>query len=500
MPWIRRVRTSQPLDANVGLIDGGLFSKNSVALALNFAGGSRPIQTAGKSLAWSGSTSATTAGTPQGVGLYDPSTSSGLGYGASRSFDGFSPANSPCFFALSFVYGAYVNQGSGANVLWTYGGSGGTGFYVRSSSTNVLTVQFVNKILATPALVAGKPYHLVGGRDAAGNCWLWLNGDLVASGTGATGADSASSNAIRFLDDNAGNRTFKGSISGFILSSANPLYFGKELSANPWQAYEPELVWVPVSAGGGNTASLTGQAATSGHGALTPSLDLALGGNSASTSAGTITSSVSGIFTAALTGSEVVTAPGTPVAGISLALSGNVAIASQGTVTSSLGTAVAISGQAATASQGTPVAALSLALTGNEVATSAGLLSASTSGGTITVALTGNEAVASSGLLTPPAEFFSVSGGGIKQHPRKPLPSEFEEELKAPTVKLKKSAVPAFTTQTFVPYAKMGVPKALFKALGEVIAVPLSAPPREALPPEYDDDDIPDEVIMLALQ
>ena len=106
------------------------------------------------------------------------------------------------------------------------------------------------------------------------------------------------------------------------------------------------------------------------------------------------------------------------------------------------------------------------------------------------------------GLATGPAlPFFSVSGGGIKpKHHKKPTPSLFDEELKAPTAKLKKAVVPSFTPSTFVPYAKMGVPKALSKALGEVLVGPLSAPLREVLPPEYDDDDIPDEVIMLALQ
>jgi len=242
----KKSRVVQP-QGGAPLNNGNSFV-NRVSALFNFVEGVAPQSKGNRTpsgLSWSGSSTAAVRPANTGIGLYDGSTSAGRSYGTARSFDGFAPASSPMWFAFSTTYGAYVNQGSSVNVLWTYGGSGGTGFFVWSSSSNALSVQFVNATLASPALVAGQKYNIAGGRDASGNCWLWINGALVASGTGATGADSASSNALLFLDDGSSSRTYKGSIALFGMGSDNPQAWGAQLSANPWQLFapSPSYVW-----------------------------------------------------------------------------------------------------------------------------------------------------------------------------------------------------------------------------------------------------------------
>lgn len=208
-------------------------------------------------VSWGASTNSARAGMPDGsIGLYSTAESvAGQLFGTDRSLDGFSPANSPCWFAWTMQFGDYVNQGSGSNVIWQYGSlDGGVGFWARTNSTNTLLVSLSNTEITGPVLTNGAVYHCVCGRDAAGNCWLWVNGQLVASGTGATAADSAVAYRLFLIGDETASRTFKGKISFFAVGSDNPIEFGAELSKNTYTLFAPtnNAVWFGAGAGGGS--------------------------------------------------------------------------------------------------------------------------------------------------------------------------------------------------------------------------------------------------------
>jgi hypothetical protein len=176
-------------------------------------------------------------------------------FGSPRSLDGFAPASSPCWFAWETEYAAFTNQGSSANILWGYATvDSGTGFYAIARSTETVSVALGNTELAGPTCTPGRIYRYVAGRDADGNCWLWRDGDLVASGTGATAADSAVARKLILCGDDTGTqRNYNGNISVFALGSGNPQSFGAQFSRNPW-AYlftpTPKRIWVPSAVGG----------------------------------------------------------------------------------------------------------------------------------------------------------------------------------------------------------------------------------------------------------
>lgn len=186
-----------------------------------------------------------------------------------------------------------------------------------------------------------------------------------------------------------------------------------DITGNPWIVHEPQALWVPVAAGGGDpTEALTNNLATTAVGTAVPSLSLATTGNSATSAVGTVVPSL----TVAETGNEVTASSGTVTPVISLALSGNAATASAGSVGIG-GTTQAITGNAATTSTGAIAPSLTLALSGNGATASVGTVAiggatqaltgnaATTSVGTpvasISLALTGNAATSSTGTVAP---------------------------------------------------------------------------------------------------
>ncbi len=141
-------------------------------------------------------------------------------------------------------------------------------------------------------------------------------------------------------------------------------------------------------------AALSGNAATSAQGSVTPSISLAIAGNGATASAGTV--SVGTTFEAALSGSSATAAAGDVTPSLSLELSGNAATASAGAVAAGLSSAV--SGNAASASAGSVTPSMSLAIAGNEATSSAGTVEVA---GVFGAVLTGNAATSAVGSLTP---------------------------------------------------------------------------------------------------
>lgn len=242
LPW-----DSQPqevVEANLSLL--------APAALFNFAEGAQPIngglRARGLSWTWSG-TSPSLKPNSSGIGLFNgaPATTFHR-YGGTRSFDGFSPASSPAWFAWSMSGGTYVNNGSSVNIAWSYGNlDSAAGFYASVTSANVLNVRLANTLIVGPTIVAGAVYNCCAGRNASGDCWLWINGALYASGTSATAADSASASSLHVLSDGGGSRCYNGTLNVLAFGSENPSGFGASLSGNPWQIFAPRSIWVPVS-------------------------------------------------------------------------------------------------------------------------------------------------------------------------------------------------------------------------------------------------------------
>jgi hypothetical protein len=132
-------------------------------------------------------------------------------------------------------------------LIWAYGSyDSATGFILYTVSGNTLNARVGDTLLTGPAIVAGRTYHFIAGRDAAGNCWFWLNGGLVASGSGATAAASAVANTLVFLGDGTAVRSYAGSIAAFGMGKENPLPFGPTYSENFWKMFSPpRRVWAP---------------------------------------------------------------------------------------------------------------------------------------------------------------------------------------------------------------------------------------------------------------
>ncbi len=232
-PW-----TSQPQGPTIN------SGKLSPWVLFNFANGIAPPNFGTQNCAarnWTvGATSIVTA-TPYGIGLKTGLSVVGQAYGGTRAFDLMAPASSPVWFALSVVHGAYVNQGSSLNLLVSLGSvDSSVGFAALATSANVLNTRLSNTNLVGPTLVAGQRYNIVFGRDAVGACWLWVNGLLAASGTGATAALSAvGATQLTLGGDGLAVRAYQGSIQLFAMGSENPEQFGQNLSANPWQLFAP---------------------------------------------------------------------------------------------------------------------------------------------------------------------------------------------------------------------------------------------------------------------
>jgi hypothetical protein len=351
----------------------------------------------------------------------------------------------------SFCLVLHPPNGASDKSIWEFGSASGDEFPFSGQAYFDVgwSSRWALAVNAPSGATFGDPVVLVftvknGEQKAYWNGKLWVSNTL-------TGGFTLPSTLTFSKQVTGGGCVF---FAGAAASRAWNAVEAASIGQNPWQLFAPlqRTIWVPASAGGGNTAALTGQtatgtqgtpvaslslattgnsstatqgavtaalslaitgnSATGTQGTVTPSLSIALTGNSVTSTAGTVTASIPGGV--GLTGNSSTATQGTPVAELSLALTGNSATATQGTVTSSVGQSVALTGQTATATQGTPVAALSVALTGNSATATAGIVDASSSGGTITVALTGNTITATAGLITFP-DASGGDGGEVKK-------------------------------------------------------------------------------------
>ena len=160
---------------------------------------------------------------------------------------------------------------------------------------------------------------------------------------------------------------------------------------NPWQLFEPQRIWVPVSAGGGINASvtLTGCSAASAAGATVAlgSATAALSGASSAASAGTVTASAGSSASITLTGASATSTAGSLTAGGSagISLAGVGAAGAAGAVTATAGGAASVTLTGASASAAAGILAgfggAQITLTGASASGAAGSASASAGSG-----------------------------------------------------------------------------------------------------------------------
>lgn len=154
-----------------------------------------------------------------------------------------------------------VGAGSDQFIVQMYGSN--IGVAVRSAS-------FVEARRSSGVnLEAGKLYAAVctwnASRSSTDRHRFWLNGanltsvDWFVNGTAAS-INTSTSSELQFGQDNGG--ASRASNVVILAAGVTPVDIGNgaatEISANPWQLFEPERrIWVPVSVGGGSSVNLT---------------------------------------------------------------------------------------------------------------------------------------------------------------------------------------------------------------------------------------------------
>ena len=177
-----------------------------------------------------------------------------------------------------------------------------------------------------------------------------------------------------------------------------------QISANPWQLFEPRRIHVPVAAGGGGTTvalsgisatfaqtapavssatPLVGESVTANAGILLPAFSRSLSGQAGTAFAGTLNTSTS----RALSGQSAAFTAGSVIPSVAIAAIGLQATFASGTLTasSSSGTTVNLVGEPVAFAQTAPSISVTVALTGIAATMAAGILSSSSGTATITV-------------------------------------------------------------------------------------------------------------------
>lgn len=265
MPWIERVRDSQPLDASVG-IDWGNPITRGLRVLLN--GAVKPVSP------WTtiGGVSSSTG--PTGVGVLLNGTSQALSMPldltntrAVTVVSKLTPISYPGTYQMFWEFGADGNTTNGgfttygfttSNRLETGTNGGGAG---RDSA-----------VLASPRPAIGVPVSVTSTYDhtaASGQqLGLYLDGVQKSLTTSpATGGSGAFGNLTLYVGARTGSTLWANNkYDCFALFDVKKTDAEiKSLSDNPWQLFEKERIWVPVAAGG-DTYTLT---ADSGSFALT---------------------------------------------------------------------------------------------------------------------------------------------------------------------------------------------------------------------------------------
>lgn len=183
---------------------------------------------------------------------------------------------------------------------------------------------------------------------------------------------------------------------------------GQALSLDPWMLWEPERIWVPVSASGG---APTGTLSATETGADTAAISgaVAISGSLSSSEAGSDTSAIQGAV--AVAGSLAASEAGDDTVSVSgqVAVTGALAVTETGDDTVAVTGTVTVTGSLAAAETGADTAAVAgaVAVAGDLAATEAGADTAAVAG---LVAVTGDLAATETGADT----FAATGGAGVQ--------------------------------------------------------------------------------------
>ena len=259
-------------------------------------------------------------------------------------------------------------------------------------------------------------------RTVAVNPVMYLNGASTSVLTNASVSGTYGTATISLSFGNRasdGARNFDGWL-GPILFFDGALTADEHasLARDPLQVFSPDelFVWIPDSAGGDASASLTGSAGTSSAGTVAPSISASISGVYATSAVGSLspstgaTASISGATSTAsvgslspevsraIAGSQISTVTGALSAALSKALTGSAATTSAGTLSPTVGATATLSGTASTTATGALAATLSITLGGTSATTSAGILSLP---GSYSAALSASQTTSSAGAVSP---------------------------------------------------------------------------------------------------
>ena len=327
---------------------------------------------------------------------------------------GVSTAAQTRFFALSVFR---WDSGGANNFPQLLGAStGNSSFRVGSTSINGGDLGLVKGdvvALSTVSIASGTWYAMVcSHRQDTGEYYLVARPIAGLTMLRATGTNTAASTAGNGTAGVGISRTdFNGAWNGAIALAVAAFDWVPEGEArqyldNPWSIFEPQRIWVPVSAGGGINASvtLTGCSAASAAGTTVAlgSATVTLSGASSASAAGSLLATAGA--TAVLSGTSSASAAGAVAAsaGASVTVVGSAASSAAGALTATAGgNAVAtLTGASATSTAGSLTAGGSagISLAGVGAAGAAGAVTA-TAGGAASVTLTGASASAAAGIL-----------------------------------------------------------------------------------------------------
>lgn len=271
MPWIERIRNSQPIDAGIGLDGSNPITRE---LRLVWRGGNRIDDTMGEVASTVGTITNTLS--RHGVGI-SPALNSYLSFPTAPSLDILGDITCLAIFSpsavasdTSIVSNAFSNGGTytpfdfGQNSaklkLGRAGYNAGNYYRVWAAGTSTLTAGglYTAVVTQTGGMATAPVFYVDGKKDTAASTSIY----------GGTGAGDAQT---QFKPVLIGNRDdlatdFSGGIY-LVMVWARALSESEaiSISANPWQIFAKERIWVPVAAGG-PTYTLT---ADSGSFALT---------------------------------------------------------------------------------------------------------------------------------------------------------------------------------------------------------------------------------------
>lgn len=315
MPFIRRVRTSQPLDANVGISPdwGGAPLK----MLLMQSGGAL-VDLVNPKTVWTPNNNATKKATPNGMGV----TFDGVDdYFSATGYENITGAKGT-FFMWAPRIGALDTNGTvwfGTNTgsVAAFQSINNTAYCFGSASFNPGTITSVanssntSLVFTANTTINTQRYYRNGVSE----------GTLDATTPTAFAAGSKSFNFGRYIGGTTWDADADIVIAGFTTDVWTAAQ-AKAFHDNPWQLLEDELVYVPVSAGGGVTGTsatqddvdtLTGAASNTvaGTSASTDRADTLAGITAVSVAATSATSdstdTLSGVASATVTGTSATT-------------------------------------------------------------------------------------------------------------------------------------------------------------------------------------------------